>query len=209
MWFFKHKTIILLVLIIILFFGVGYLLFTKVFNNQQIACTMEAKICPDGSYVGRSGPDCEFTPCSEVIAHNWIKYENAGLGFSLEYPAALTAQYISTVSWPPKVTVSQADFICEETPAESSLPARVSHRLVDDRVYCVSANSEGAAGSVYTEYTYRAVIDDKFVSLTFTLRYPECLNYDEPQKTECQNEREAFDLDGVADRIMRTVSFGG
>lgn len=28
-----------------------------------VACTMEAKICPDGSAVGRSGPNCEFAPC--------------------------------------------------------------------------------------------------------------------------------------------------
>lgn len=28
-----------------------------------VACTMDAKICPDGSAVGRSGPKCEFAPC--------------------------------------------------------------------------------------------------------------------------------------------------
>ena len=27
------------------------------------ACTEEAKICPDGSSVGRTGPNCEFAPC--------------------------------------------------------------------------------------------------------------------------------------------------
>lgn len=27
------------------------------------ACTMEAKLCPDGSYVGREGPKCEFKTC--------------------------------------------------------------------------------------------------------------------------------------------------
>lgn len=27
---------------------------------QPIACTMDARQCPDGSYVGRSGPNCEF-----------------------------------------------------------------------------------------------------------------------------------------------------
>jgi hypothetical protein len=27
------------------------------------ACTEEAKVCPDGSAVGRSGPNCEFAPC--------------------------------------------------------------------------------------------------------------------------------------------------
>ncbi len=28
-----------------------------------VACTMEAKQCPDGSYVGRVGPNCEFAAC--------------------------------------------------------------------------------------------------------------------------------------------------
>lgn len=32
-------------------------------SEDQVFCTMEAKLCPDGSYVGRSGPKCEFTPC--------------------------------------------------------------------------------------------------------------------------------------------------
>ena len=27
------------------------------------ACSMEAKLCPDGSAVGRTGPNCEFAPC--------------------------------------------------------------------------------------------------------------------------------------------------
>lgn len=30
---------------------------------QGKACTMEALICPDGSSVGRTGPNCEFAPC--------------------------------------------------------------------------------------------------------------------------------------------------
>lgn len=32
--------------------------------SQQKACTMDAKICPDGSSVGRVLPNCEFAPCS-------------------------------------------------------------------------------------------------------------------------------------------------
>jgi hypothetical protein len=28
-------------------------------------CTMEAKICPDGTGVGRTGANCEFAPCPE------------------------------------------------------------------------------------------------------------------------------------------------
>jgi len=30
---------------------------------EPIFCTQEAKLCPDGSYVGRTWPNCEFAPC--------------------------------------------------------------------------------------------------------------------------------------------------
>ncbi|MCB9815549.1 hypothetical protein H6785_03175 [Candidatus Nomurabacteria bacterium] len=33
--------------------------------EQPVACTMDAKMCPDGSYVGRVAPNCEFAECSE------------------------------------------------------------------------------------------------------------------------------------------------
>jgi hypothetical protein len=32
-------------------------------KKNPVACTMEALQCPDGSYVSRTGPNCEFTPC--------------------------------------------------------------------------------------------------------------------------------------------------
>jgi hypothetical protein len=52
-------------------FGMNY---QKLINNtgsisvptpttEPVACTMDAKICPDGSAVGRVGPNCEFAPC--------------------------------------------------------------------------------------------------------------------------------------------------
>ncbi len=30
---------------------------------EGTVCTMDAMLCPDGSSVGREGPDCEFAPC--------------------------------------------------------------------------------------------------------------------------------------------------
>lgn len=30
---------------------------------EEVFCTQEAKQCPDGSYVGRQGPNCEFAAC--------------------------------------------------------------------------------------------------------------------------------------------------
>ncbi|HSX24512.1 MAG TPA: TspO/MBR family protein [Candidatus Andersenbacteria bacterium] len=35
----------------------------KTSTPQQYACTQEALMCPDGSYVSRTGPQCEFAKC--------------------------------------------------------------------------------------------------------------------------------------------------
>jgi putative hemolysin len=35
----------------------------KVTKIAENVCTMDALICPDGSGVGRNGPDCRFAPC--------------------------------------------------------------------------------------------------------------------------------------------------
>lgn len=73
---YKNLTIFILFLIISLLvvLSVGYItLVSKVQqrNGSQkhtatpppVACTQDAKQCPDGSYVSRTGPDCEFAPC--------------------------------------------------------------------------------------------------------------------------------------------------
>ena len=29
-------------------------------EKEEVICTADARLCPDGSYVGRTGPNCEF-----------------------------------------------------------------------------------------------------------------------------------------------------
>ena len=53
------KTILALLIILIVF------IFACTTQNQPVACTQDAKICPDGSAVGRISPNCEFAPCPE------------------------------------------------------------------------------------------------------------------------------------------------
>ncbi|MFH0739631.1 MAG: hypothetical protein V1819_00755 [bacterium] len=54
---------------VVLILVVAVLLGLK-FSNQpepgQVACTEEAMLCPDGSAVGRTGPNCEFAPCPAI-----------------------------------------------------------------------------------------------------------------------------------------------
>ena len=48
-----------------------------------VACTTEAKICPDGSAVGRQGPNCEFAPCPQsnsTLPANYTLYGKITIG---------------------------------------------------------------------------------------------------------------------------------
>lgn len=57
--------VISIVIIITAFLGIASILMSALPqpHTAQVACTMEAKLCPDGSSVGRSGPKCEFATC--------------------------------------------------------------------------------------------------------------------------------------------------
>ncbi len=46
------------------------------------ACTMDAKMCPDGSYVGRTGPNCEFEACPVVKKNEVKEFVVVGKNFS-------------------------------------------------------------------------------------------------------------------------------
>ena len=64
------KILISLLILIIFVLGLVFLLDKKDTilpdDDEQVFCTQEALMCPDGSYVGRSGPKCEFSPCPSV-----------------------------------------------------------------------------------------------------------------------------------------------
>lgn len=64
-------------------------------DGNQIACPADAKQCPDGSYVSRVAPNCEFAECTEIQENTeFIKYENKEVGISLEYPKNIYAEHI-------------------------------------------------------------------------------------------------------------------
>ncbi|MFA6227108.1 MAG: hypothetical protein WC631_01330 [Candidatus Paceibacterota bacterium] len=66
-----------IVVIALLVIGSGvYVYKNKRTINPPVACTMEAKICPDGSAVGRIGPKCEFAPCpTDIISERQGKFD--------------------------------------------------------------------------------------------------------------------------------------
>jgi hypothetical protein len=78
-------------------------------NTNAVECTADAVLCPDGTAVGREGPDCEFAGCPESDTNantnstvnsnttpestaGWITYMNAIDGYSLQYPQTWTVE---------------------------------------------------------------------------------------------------------------------
>jgi len=59
----KIKLIIIISILAVIggLIGFGYYFILK--KGKPVACTQEAKLCSDGSYVGRTGPNCEFALC--------------------------------------------------------------------------------------------------------------------------------------------------
>jgi len=89
-----------LILLIVIVAGVaGYFVFVQKFDTQittspipsnGIFCTQDAKQCPDGSYVGRTGPKCEFALCPtpKNETSSWKTYANKTFGHEFKYPAS-------------------------------------------------------------------------------------------------------------------------
>lgn len=69
--------------------------------GDQNFCAMDAKECPDGSFVGRNADNnCEFDPCpgedikksskTEVDVNDWKTHRNEELGIEFKYPSWFT-----------------------------------------------------------------------------------------------------------------------
>lgn len=108
----KIKVLILVAcgVLVLASFAAAYFL-GKNSSDEQVACTQEAKICPDGSAVGRTGPKCEFAPCptggdqtgnpnldpgepKTNETANWQTYTNSY--FSFKHPAVWETGDISS-----------------------------------------------------------------------------------------------------------------
>ncbi|NCB20347.1 MAG: hypothetical protein EOM88_00270 [Clostridia bacterium] len=126
-------------------------------------------------------------------------------GITFQYPKEILSEYISEAQWPPKLIIEDRPFICNPSGNEIQQGGQTEQRLVDNRVYCITKESEGVAGSIYTAYTYEFPKDNQTGVITFTLRFVQCQNYDEPKASECESERSAFDIDGTVDRIVQSI----
>ncbi len=62
----KNKKILFIIFAVVLLGGISFFVWQTVNKQNQVYCTQDAKLCPDGSYVGRTGPNCEFALCPDA-----------------------------------------------------------------------------------------------------------------------------------------------
>jgi hypothetical protein len=84
-------------------------------RNDYIACTMEAKQCPDGSFVGRTGPNCEFEECpstAEQICSPESRLAEMCAEIYAPVCGAVQVECITTPCNPVPETFSNSCFAC-------------------------------------------------------------------------------------------------
>lgn len=184
----QYRTPLLVIAILLLLGGIAFYAYRGIKNGEQIYCTQEAKLCTDGSYVGRSGPECKFAACPGItLTDNDV---------SLTYPRKLWTTYVSFATWPPTVKVQDGPLACTDIGSENT-DGSPGRRTIDGREYCVATVVEGAAGSMYTTYDYSFEEEGKVVTISFSLRRVQCMNYEEATRLICQQEQEMFSVDNM------------
>jgi hypothetical protein len=86
----KNRKFLLIIATIVFIGGIFYLVWPNASHNPEpIVCTEEAKLCIDGSVVGRSGPDCAFAPCPK---EDLIQVENLNAYEKISSPLVIRGQ---------------------------------------------------------------------------------------------------------------------
>lgn len=141
------------------------------------------------------------------VINGWKTINDTASHMQFQYPENIDTPYITASDWPPKIQVLTQTFSCIETGSETASAGQTTKITLNNTEVCLIKESEGAAGSTYTQYAYAIQKGEKTVFLTFSLRFVQCSNYNEPNKTACEIERQAFDINSIIGKIISTLRF--
>ncbi len=196
------KTIRIFLLFLIIL-GIALLLTQKWWVQPLITSILDHEGVPQPLYI----PDTVDVVHDSTEDWNWISSEVSTQDTQFMYPSSLNTQYVTAQDWPPFVYMGVGEFSCTEgdVVTEDGSQKHSEFRTINGYTYCVSISSEGAAGSTYTSYEYSTEQGDFVTKVAFTLRTPQCLNFDEPEQSACKTEQANFNTDTLADRIATSV----
>lgn len=198
--------------------GVGFYFYNKVVTQNiepiattttQVAhCDNDARLCPDGSTVLRSGAQCEFAACPSMFGEvrDWQNRKDPKSDISFKYPTELGSQYVTARDWPPTVTNVGKSFACAiDESAEAMSGYKAEQTSYSGQPYCVWSRTEGAAGSTYTEYQITTQRDGDYFTFHFVVQTPQCLNYVDSEQSVCQAAQKAFNVLELVAEMAATI----
>ncbi len=154
------------VFIVVAGFAVQVFLQNKNGAGEEIACTAEAKLCPDGSAVGRTGPNCEFARCPEEKIEKNIS--DMGTTGGNEMNAGIIQ---GSVSIGPICPVERIDMPCKTPPSAYTARTLVIYRADGKTVVAfASINSDGTYSFKLAPGNY--ILDMKRAGIDFSKNLP-------------------------------------
>jgi hypothetical protein len=126
-------------------------------------------------------------------------------GITYAYPETLPTKYFHLQDWlqTAKLELSVKSFSCMEGNGVTGKTASVT---INGKGYCVTTSSEGAAGTIYTTYTYAVpVFGTKVAALTFVIGHVTSCTVYGGTADEAACDQETFDPNALADQIISSI----
>ncbi|HEY0948439.1 MAG TPA: hypothetical protein VGE53_03110 [Candidatus Paceibacterota bacterium] len=160
--------------VVILFVvGVGAFLYRNTMERPgviapEVACTLEAKICPDGTSVGRTGSTCAFAPCAfpnvEIASANVGFVAPEGYEPVANEDALVRLEKPSMGGWPSHVITVYRYPIAEGETADDILLGATTYQPSGEQATDFERFSSISAGGK----TYRETTIERFEALIHT-----------------------------------------
>lgn len=207
-------SIIIVIVVVAVLGAAGYFVYKQYSAPKPIACTQEAKLCPDGSSVGRTGPNCEFTPCPDQTA-GWQTFDS-GDGFEFKYPVLNSFIAFSE----PGIVRSNSDinndgcYLGHENNIIPPNPVSEKEKVTINNInFCISKTSDSAMGHSSPTYlyttTYKNAPENHFtIILPFDVTACDNLKGGSNYKL-CQDffSNSSNNTDKIANSIISTIRF--
>lgn len=172
---------------------------------KSITCATDTLVCPDGSLVGRTEPNCSFE-CPESNNYLWQSITDEESGISFRFPPKDDfSEFVDPFDWPPRININNEAYTCSNAGKEIESAGRSEERIIEGKIFCVTTKIGAAAGSTYSQYAYVSPQEKGNIVITFSIRTPQCDNYADDKKEICRQEQNSFDVDAIIGKIESTI----
>jgi hypothetical protein len=188
----NNQTIVVVLLVILLVAAGGYLFYN--YNRDDVTYNPSNETVPQVNN-GNNNADEE---------DEWLLAVHPE--FSFRYPADSGSDYVEYTDWPAEIRLTEEAYTCTEAGAETDRAGRTEAVTIGGEEFCRTVITEGAAGSTFRQYAYAFAHAEGTAILTFSVRMPQCENYDGSERTACTGQQEEFDADTLVGQMMDTFT---